>query len=148
MLKYTGAGCYRFLDSLGNVIYIGSSKSIHRRLQQHFKGKQGHLGSNVYNQVARVEVCKCEDYPIALAMENVLISKYRPKFNRKDKSHNINFKATKNNEFYEKLENWQTYYTFKELDTDKIETNRKQDMALALCTYAIFIFAIIGYFFK
>lgn len=148
MLKYTGAGCYRFIDSLGNVIYIGSSKSIHRRLSSHFNGKQGHLGSTVYNQVARVEICKLEDYPTTLAMEIFLINKYKSRYNKKDKSHNMNSTVTKNSEFYEKLENWQTYYKFKELDSDKIEINKKQDFALTLIMYFVFISAIIGYFIK
>lgn len=147
MLKYTGAGCYRFIDTLGNVIYIGSSKSIHRRLSSHFNGKQGHLGSTVYSQVARVEICKCEDYPIALAMEQYLINKYKCKFNRRDKSHNINSTVTKNSQFYEKLENWQLYYKFKELDTEKIKLNKKQEIALAFIMYFVFIFAVVGYFF-
>lgn len=145
LTKYEGAGCYRFIDKLDNIIYIGSSKSIHKRLRQHFGGKQGHLGSMVYDQVARVEICKCEDYPTALALENVLISKYRPKFNRKDKSHNINFKATKNSQFYEKLENWQLYYKFKELDTDKIKMNTFQEAVLMLGAFGIFMYAILGF---
>ena len=83
MLKYKGPGCYRFLDTLENVIYVGSAKNIQRRLNSHFGGKQGHLGKEAYNQVARVEVCKCADYPTALALEQVLISKYRPRCNTK-----------------------------------------------------------------
>lgn len=57
MLKYTDSGVYRFLDTMENTIYIGSAKNIQRRLNSHFRGKQGHLSKNVYNQVAR-QVCR------------------------------------------------------------------------------------------
>lgn len=141
--KYTGAGCYRFIDTLDNTIYIGSSKSIHRRLSSHFNGKQGHLGSNVYNQVSRVEVMKCKDYPTALFNEQILIDRYAPKYNSRDKRKNI-FNNTYKSDLKEK---WELYYKFKELDTDKINLNKKQEIALALVMYFVFIFAIVGYFF-
>ena len=142
MLKYKGPGCYRFLDTLENVIYVGSAKNIQRRLNSHFGGKQGHLGKEAYNQVARVEVCKCADYPTALALEQVLISKYRPRYNTKDKSSNINFMPTKNIDYYEKLENWKTYYKFKEYDKDKIEANKKDDLKAIFIAAVVFILVI------
>ena len=147
MLKYTGSGVYRFLDTMENIIYVGSSKSVDRRLKSHFGGKQGHLGKNVYSQVARVEVCKCADYPTALALEQYLINKYKPRYNKKDKDHNINSKVVSNNEFYEKLENWKTYYKFKEYDKDKIELNKKQDTLVMAISYIVFILVILKFIF-
>lgn len=147
MLKYTGSGVYRFLDTSENVIYVGSSKSVDRRLKSHFGGKQGHLGKNVYSQVARVEVCKCTDYPTALALEQYLINKYKPRYNKKDKDHNINSKVVSNNEFYENLENWKTYYKFKEYDKNKIELNKKQDTIVMAISYIVFILVILKFIF-
>ena len=147
MLKYKGPGSYRFLDTLENVIYVGSAKNIQRRLNSHFGGKQGHLGKEAYNQVARVEVCKCADYPTALALEQVLISKYRPRYNTKDKSSNINYKPTKNMDYYESLENWKLYYKFKEYDKDKIELNKKQDTVVMAISYIVFILVILKFIF-
>ena len=147
MLKYTGSGVYRFLDTMENTIYVGSSKSVDRRLKSHFGGKQGHLGKNVYSQVARVEVCKCTDYPTALALEQYLINKYKPRYNKKDKDHNINSKVVSNNEFYENLENWKTYYKFKEYDKDKIELNKKQDTIVMAISYIVFILVILKFIF-
>lgn len=147
MIRYEGPGCYRFLDTSENIIYVGSAKNIQRRLNSHFGGKQGHLGKNVYSQVARVEVCKCEDYPTALALEQVLISKYRPRCNTKDKSSNINYKPTKNMDYYEGLENWKTYYKFKEYDKDKIELNKKQDTVVMAISYIVFILVILKFIF-
>ena len=147
MMKYTGAGCYRFIDEVGNIIYVGSAKNIDRRLNSHFKGKQGHLGKYVYSQVAKVEICKLEDYPLTLAMEQYLINEYKPRFNKKDKSHNISSKVTKNTEFYKKLEHWQTYYKFKELDTEKIKMNTFQQAVLMAGAFGIFLYAVLGFIF-
>lgn len=141
MLKYKGAGCYRFIDTLENVIYVGSAKNIDRRLHSHWS-KSGHLPKDCYNNVARVEVCKCIDYPTALALEQVLISKYRPKYNKRDKSSNINFKATKNMNYYENLEKWKLYYKFKELDQDKITQSKKDDLKAMLIAAVVFILVI------
>lgn len=147
LLKYKGNGCYRFIDEVGNIIYIGSAKNIDRRLNSHFKGKQGHLGKDIYNKVARVEICRLEDYPTTLAMEIFLINEYKPKFNKKDKSHNINSKVVKNIEEYKKLEKWELYYKFKKLDKEKINLSKKEDMALMLVSYAVFIIAIVMFIF-
>lgn len=147
MIKYKGPGCYRFIDTIENVIYVGSAKNIDRRLKSHFRGKQGHLGKDTYNQVARVEICKCEDYPSALALEQYLINKYKPRYNSKDKDHNINSKVVANNEIYEKLENWHLYYKLQKLDKEKIHLTNKQDKALMLVTYAVFVIAILMFIF-
>lgn len=119
LTRYRGPGCYRFLDTLENVIYVGSAKNIDRRLCSHFNGKQGHLGREVYNQVARVEICKREDYPSALALEQYLINKYKPRYNSKDKAHNINSKVVANPDVYENMEAWEVYYKLRSLDKEK-----------------------------
>lgn len=147
MIKYKGPGCYRFIDTIENVIYVGSTKNIDRRLKSHFGGKQGHLGKDTYNQVARVEICKCEDYPSALALEQYLINKYKPRYNSRDKDHNINSKVVANNKIYEKLENWHLYYKLQKLDKEKIHLTKKQDKLVMAVTYAVFIIAVLMFIF-
>lgn len=147
LLKYVGPGCYRFLDELENVIYIGVAENIDRRLNTHFRGKQGHLGKKVYDQVARVEITKTGDYPTALALENVLINKYKPKYNTKDKKHNIDSKVVDNLDLYYKLENWELYIKRKKLDREKIKLTKKQDKMLLVVSYLVFIVAILMYAF-
>ena len=78
---YKGPGCYRFLDDEARVIYIGSSKNIHRRLfSQHFKknGTFGHLPEICYHSTAKIEIMKTNDYPDALKLEQILIDRYCP----------------------------------------------------------------------
>ena len=150
--KYTECGCYRFLDSQAQVIYIGSAKNIHHRLfSQHFKknGGHSHLPIECYNSTCKIEIVKTKDYAQALALEIYLIDKYKPKFNKKDKSKNL-FSQTKfdNVELYKRLDkSWRLYYMFREYDFNKIETTKKQNrMALALTV--IFFFTLIGYLLK
>ena len=79
--KYAGTGCYRFLDSQAKVIYIGSSKNIHRRLfSQHFKknGSFGHLPIQAYLDTCKIEIMKTKDYADALKLEQILIDRHYP----------------------------------------------------------------------
>ena len=145
--KYESFGCYRFLDNQANTIYIGSSKNIHRRLfSQHFK--RGHLPQECYNNTAKIEIIKTKDYATALALEIYLIDKYLPRYNKKDKRKDL-FNSTKfdNPEYYQKLERWELYYTFREFDFDKIVMTRKQNK-LALAITIVFFFSIITYLLK
>lgn len=145
--KYTSFGCYRFLDNQANTIYIGSSKNIHRRLfSQHFK--RGHLPKVCYDNTAKVEIIKTPDYATALALELYLIDKYIPRYNKKDKRKNL-FNATKfdNPGYYEKLEKWHLYYTFREYDFNKIELTRKQNK-LTIAAAFLFFIGVIAYLIK
>ena len=141
--KYESFGCYRFLDDNARVIYIGSSKNIHRRLfSQHFK--KGHLPQICYDSTAKIEIIKTKDYATALALEIYLIDKYVPKFNKKDKRKDL-FNATKfdNPEYYENLEKWRLYYTFREFDFNKIEMTKKQNRLALVATLLFFIGTIV-----
>ena len=145
--KYESFGCYRFLDNQANTIYIGSSKNIHRRLfSQHFK--RGHLPQECYNNTAKIEIIKTKDYATALALEIYLIDKYLPRYNKKDKRKDL-FNSTKfdNPEYYQKLERWELYYSFREFDFDKIVMTKKQNK-LALAITIVFFFSIITYLLK
>lgn len=141
--RYRGPGCYRFLDTLENIIYVGSTKNIHTRLNQHFSKNGSNVGKEAYMKTARVEIIKTDDYATALALEQYLINKYKPKYNKKDKAHNINSKAVVNEDYYAKLENWQLYYVLKKLDKEKIDLTKKQDRALVLVAYSMFILLIL-----
>ena len=146
-IKYKDSGCYRFIDTLENTIYIGSAKNIHTRLNQHFSNKGSNVGKEAYHKTAKVEICKCDHYATTLALEQYLINKYKPKYNKKDKNHNINSKAVTNEEYYNKLENWQLYYELQKLDKEKINLNNKQDKLIIAVTYAVFIIAILMFIF-
>ena len=145
--KYIGPGCYRFLSDEAQTTYVGSSKNIHRRLfSQHFK--KGHLPSECYSSTAKVEIIKTKDYASALALEQYLIDKYLPKYNKRDKRKNL-FSATKfdNLEYYENLEKWTLYYAFREYDFNKIKTTNTQN-TIAIAITILFFFSVIAYMLK
>lgn len=144
-IKYKGSGCYRFLDTIENTIYIGSAKSIHTRLNQHFSKKGSNVGKEAYRKTARVEIIKTDDYATALALEQYLINKYKPKYNKRDKNHNINSKAVVHEEIYAKLENWKLYYELKKLDKEKIYLTKKQDKLVMAVAYIVFFLIIIRF---
>ena len=146
-IKYKGPGCYRFIDTTENTIYIGSSKNIHTRLNQHFSNKGSNVDKEAYKRTARVEIIKTKNYGQALDLEQYLINEYKPKYNKRDKSHNMNSKVVHNEEEYKKLENWQLYYKLKELNKEKIKLSKKEDRALMFVGYAVFIIAIIMFVF-
>ena len=148
MKKYRGCGCYRFIDELGKVIYVGSAKNIDRRIHSHFS-KSGHLPKECYQSVAIVEVTKTESYGKALDLEQYLINKYKPRYNKRDKSHNINSKVVKDEEEYDKLEHWRTYYKFRELK--QLETPPPKtiiDKILVSLGYALLLGGIVFYILK
>ena len=144
--KYTGPGCYRFLDNQARTIYIGSAKNIHHRLfSQHFKknGGHSHLPIECYNSVYKLEIMKTNDYPEALKLEQILIDRYIPKYNKRDKRKDL-FNQKYKSDIKEK---WTLYYTFREFDADKIVMTRKQNK-LALAITIVFFFSIITYLLK
>lgn len=149
--KYTSNGCYRFLDDKANTIYIGKSKNVHRRLfSQHFKnnGSYGHLPISCYKDTCKIEIVQCKDHAQTVALEQYLIDKYLPKYNNMYKRKDL-FNPTKfdNEEFYERIENWKLYYSFREFDTDKIKMSSTQNK-LALASTFVFLICIIVYAMK
>ena len=144
--KYIGPGCYRFLDSQANTIYIGSSKNIHRRLfSQHFKknGTFGHLPEICYKSTCKIEIMKTSDYPDALKLEQILIDRYVPKFNVKDKRKDL-FNKSYDSDIKEK---WCLYYAFREFDFNKIKMTNKQN-TIAIAITILFFFSVIAYMIK
>ena len=144
--KYTGPGCYRFLDSQANTIYIGSSKNIHRRLfSQHFKknGTFGHLPEICYKSTCKIEIMKTSDYPDALKLEQILIDRHIPKYNKRDKRKDL-FNNTYKSDIKER---WKLYYTFREFDFNKIEMTNKQN-TIAIAITILFFFSVIAYMIK
>ena len=144
--KYIGPGCYRFLDDEARVIYIGSSKNIHRRLfSQHFKknGTFGHLPEICYRSTAKIEIMKTNDYPDALKLEQILIDRYIPRYNKKDKR-----KDLFNNSYTSDIkERWTLYYAFREYNFNKIKMTNKQN-TIAIAITILFFFSVRAYMLK
>lgn len=131
--KYNGAGCYRFIDANDNTIYIGCSKTIDDRIfKQHFK--TGHLPSECYDSTLGIDIIKTKDYAEALSLEQKLIDKYRPSYNKRDKSKNLF------DNVYDLEEPWVMYHSFDK--NIKITTPLQNRLAL-LVTYGVFIYVLV-----
>lgn len=71
---------YRFLDDKGNVLYIGKTENLKKRISNHFTN--GHLCEDCYFSCDKIE------YLISLSnvendiQEIQLINKYKPKYNK------------------------------------------------------------------
>lgn len=73
--------CYRFKDINNNIIYVGKTVDMNKRMEQHFGGK-GHLDKECYKSVARIEYQKYKTESDALIYETYYITKYSPKYNK------------------------------------------------------------------
>ena len=143
-VKYSGSGVYRFIDTSNNVIYVGSAKNIDKRLKSHFSPKGSNVDKEAYKTTARVEILKTDSYGKALDYEQYFINEYKPKYNKRDKSHDINSKVVTDEEAYKHLDNkWKLYWKLRPLDKDKIEANKKDDLKAMFIVAVMFILVII-----
>ena len=143
-IKYTGSGVYRFIDTSNNIIYTGSAKNIDKRLKSHFSPKGSNVNKEAYKNTAKVEIIKTDSYGKALDYEQYFINKYKPHYNKRDKSHNLDSKVVKNEDEYKHLENeWKVYWKLRPLDTDRIKANKKDDLKAMFIVAVMFILVII-----
>lgn len=74
-----GGGIYRMYDEDNEIIYVGKSNDIHRRLLQHI----GHRTNSAYfiDEVKKIEFY-VENNPILQTMlEGIFIAYHKPKYN-------------------------------------------------------------------
>jgi excinuclease ABC subunit C len=85
-------GVYLFKDVLGNILYVGKSRSLRNRVKSYFleaRWVDAKTGSLV-REIADVDYIVVDNDREALALENSLIKQYKPKFNvllRDDKTY-------------------------------------------------------------
>lgn len=77
--KYIGGGVYRLFDDKKKIIYVGKSKNLADRLQDHITGNT-HT-AYFHEEIAFAE-WYCTNSPIFQTMlEGILIAYYKPKYN-------------------------------------------------------------------
>ena len=77
--------CYIFLPTTGeDVLYVGATKDISRRLYQHLVCGGNDYNPDKYNDVGRVIFCEANTIAEAFLIEAVLIDLLRPKWNVMD----------------------------------------------------------------
>jgi DNA polymerase-3 subunit epsilon len=75
-------GIYKFYDDANRIIYIGKSKHIRKRIDQHLKNVKTKKGIEMMTEICRVEFELTGSELIALLYESNLIKKHKPIYNR------------------------------------------------------------------
>lgn len=75
---------YRFIDRSGNVIYVGRTNDMLKRMKQHFSSN-GHLPKECYARTMRVEYIEVDTKNDMKIKELYYIGKLMPEYNRADK---------------------------------------------------------------
>jgi len=70
---------YKFVDYYNEVIYIGKTQNILKRMRQHFFN--GHLDKSCYENVNRIFIIEIDGKTNMDMYESFLINKYIPKYN-------------------------------------------------------------------
>lgn len=74
-----GGGIYRMYNSAGEVIYVGKTNDLHRRLLQHYNKKSN--TSYFVDEVSRHEVLPEQNHIVRTLLEGVFIFLHMPKYN-------------------------------------------------------------------
>lgn len=126
---------YRFLNSNLEPIYVGKTNNLDRRFKQHFT--KGHLPKECYDSVYSMEYIKVNSELNALLLETFYINKYRPLYNKLNKTYkatsieNVNLKEIK--------DNWKTYRIVNHTLSPKISSPRKLTFKENLVFYSLTI---------
>jgi DNA polymerase-3 subunit epsilon len=75
-------GVYFFYNEFNQLIYIGKSKSIKSRIEQHLRNTKNEKGVRMAQEIARVEFELTGSELIALLHESSLVKTHKPKYNR------------------------------------------------------------------
>lgn len=76
-------GVYKFYDEDNRLIYIGKSKQIKSRVDQHLRNNKTKKGSQMMKEISRIEIDLTGSELIALLKESQLIKHYKPLYNRR-----------------------------------------------------------------
>lgn len=79
-------GCYLFKDSKDQIIYVGKSKFLPKRVKSYFNKNQKDFKTyKMVSEIKDVEFMCTDDEPQSLLLEDDLIKVYKPKYNMKGK---------------------------------------------------------------
>jgi len=74
-------GVYRFYNETNQLIYIGKSKTIKTRVEQHLRNTKTIKGSKMMKEISRIEYDLTGSELIALLKESQLIKTHQPTYN-------------------------------------------------------------------
>jgi excinuclease ABC subunit C len=74
-------GVYQFLDTAGNVLYVGKAKNIKKRVSSYFSKNQSGKTNLLLKKTIQIRHIVVDNESDALFLENNLIKKYQPRYN-------------------------------------------------------------------
>jgi excinuclease ABC subunit C len=74
-------GVYQFLDSSGNILYVGKAGNLKKRLSSYFSRNQSGKTAAMLKKAATVRHIVVDNESDALLLENNLIKKHQPRYN-------------------------------------------------------------------
>ena len=84
-------GIYKLYNDKKELIYIGKSIHLKKRIEQHLKNTQTNKSIEMRSQIARIEYELTGSELVALLRESELIKQYQPKYNKTQRNVNFNF---------------------------------------------------------
>ena len=82
-------GIYRFYDENGELIYIGKSIHIKKRIAQHLKNNKTAKGVEMRDRIASIKHELCGGELVSLLKESAEIKKHQPVYNRAQRATNF-----------------------------------------------------------
>lgn len=79
ILTFIGGGVYRMYNASGEIVYVGKSNDIHRRLLQHI-GKRSNTAYFI-EEVTKIEYFVNNDPVFQTLLEGIFIAYHAPKYN-------------------------------------------------------------------
>lgn len=75
------AGIYKFYNEFNQLIFVGKSKFIRRRIEQHLKNSKTPKGESLLKEITRIEYELTGSEFISMIQENKLLKAYQPPHN-------------------------------------------------------------------
>lgn len=85
------AGVYKFYNEVNQLIYIGKSKHMRKRIDQHLRNNKTVKGATMMQEIARIEFELTGSELIALLYESELIKTHKPIYNRALRRNNFSY---------------------------------------------------------
>jgi excinuclease ABC subunit C len=74
-------GVYQFIDTSGNIIYVGKAKNLKKRVSSYFSKNQSGKTTVMLKKAADIRHMVVDNESDALLLENNLIKKHQPRYN-------------------------------------------------------------------
>ncbi|HFL3726344.1 MULTISPECIES: nucleotide excision repair endonuclease [Peptostreptococcaceae] len=134
---------YKFIDEKNNVLYIGKTVNMDKRMSQHFS-PQSHLKKmgkgDIYGKIQRIEYLKCATEYDALVKELYYINYYKPPYNTSSKVKQI-IPPQK------ERDSWRLYKIIKPLKKEIANSNTRIEkyLPLALLLFLASVFYFLAF---